>query len=447
MNIKCNMCEKCVTCQDCYTNQQSNVEEFDISKDPKIIPVNNATIFVTTKCNLRCKYCYLWHYGENKQLSGENAGRYQMDMTEETMKATIDFLFANTKQNYINIWFFGGEPFLNKEVIRFAVDYSQKLCKLTGKKVSYGATSNLTLIDDEWNKFLKQWNFGILASLDGCKEIHDRNRIYMNGKGSWNKAIEGLNKICEWKPREQITIRWTVIPQDIDSLPENLRYWINMGHTNVAIEWVFEEDWTLYLDKYRNALEKCNNIILEYAIKGKKSTVKHLTDGLKTIFQQNRHSGLRCGTANGHFGVNPKGEIFTCQRFIINFEEEFKIGNVWDGYNLEKCYAINESYWNHEKNCINIVNHQFPEKCNDCWLNVACTGSCLASNFDLYGNITQNPDWVCEMEKIKVEEALHFLLRYRYIFGLDGEEWIRKISNATRAVKTNALEQLKKDVK
>jgi len=46
------------------------------------------------------------------------------------------------KNEQVSITFFGGEPLLNKPVLRFAIEYSRRLTKLHGKKVFYSTNNN-----------------------------------------------------------------------------------------------------------------------------------------------------------------------------------------------------------------------------------------------------------------------------------------------------------------
>jgi len=443
-------CESCITCEKCYTAQNQNCdrcltcqvkaaqtgisENTDIKLPNPEIPVNNMTVFTTTHCNLRCKYCYLWHYGENKksdeyQEDSPKEKRYQMHMPEKTMRQTIDWYIVNCPLMNLRIWFFGGEPLFNMKVIKFAVKYMNEQLEREGfgRKCSYGITTNATLITPEVNTFLKEHNMGVLVSMDGCKELHDRNRVYKNGKGSWDNAMKGLDELAKWKDPKTTSIRWTVMPQDLDLLPEAVRGWFEQGYEHVAIEWVYEEDWTPYLVKFKETLDKINDLVIEWKIKHNKYVyVKHLNDGLKYIkVKQSLGNSLRCGTANGHVGISPKGDVFICHRYVINFEDEFSIGNVWDGYDIPKAQAINKKFLGEK-----ITNWQYPEKCKTCSMNIICNGNCLASNYDATGDWMKQPDWVCEMLKVITEVALHFRMKWTYLYGDKENKYLDKASGA-----------------
>lgn len=83
--------------------------------------VENVTLEVTEKCNLRCKYC-IYHpsHPEYRAFGHEN-------MKWDVAKKAIDFLKEHS-QNAENrhIGFYGGEPLLNFELIERAVEYAKK---------------------------------------------------------------------------------------------------------------------------------------------------------------------------------------------------------------------------------------------------------------------------------------------------------------------------------
>ena len=80
------------------------------------------TIFLTTECNFECKYCY-----ENCCI--ENY-RY---MSKEMIIAVIEHIFMTQNTGLYNINFFGGEPTLVFDIIRYAVDCVEKKYTSCGK--------------------------------------------------------------------------------------------------------------------------------------------------------------------------------------------------------------------------------------------------------------------------------------------------------------------------
>lgn len=73
-----------------------------------------ASFFLTTKCNLRCVYCY---------NSKERMSYKQQSLPLEIAKAGVDYFFANNSSRHIR--FYGpGEPTQEFELMKSIVDYA-----------------------------------------------------------------------------------------------------------------------------------------------------------------------------------------------------------------------------------------------------------------------------------------------------------------------------------
>jgi uncharacterized protein len=61
--------------------------------------------------------------------------------------------------------------------------------------VRHSFQTNATLVTDDWCELIKKWGVNVGVSIDGPQDIHDRNRVYRNGNGSFSKAYAGLQKL------------------------------------------------------------------------------------------------------------------------------------------------------------------------------------------------------------------------------------------------------------
>lgn len=94
--------------------------------------VQVVTIFTTTDCNARCYYCF-------------EDGIKQFDMTLETADKTIAFIKKFYPDKLLTIMWFGGEPLLNFEIIK----YITLRLKEHGYELRTHVTSNGSLINQE----------------------------------------------------------------------------------------------------------------------------------------------------------------------------------------------------------------------------------------------------------------------------------------------------------
>ena len=168
---------------------------FDYMED--IIDRNMAkiTLQVTQNCNFRCSYC---PYTSNSAgFRTHNSKRMSLDIALRS----IDFAkehSIDTKEFLIS--FYGGEPLLEYQLIKKVVAYSKQA--LLGKKLVFNFTTNASLITDEMAEFLEENDFELIVSLDGPKQINDRNRKLASGKGSAFDATMGaLERIHDRYPK------------------------------------------------------------------------------------------------------------------------------------------------------------------------------------------------------------------------------------------------------
>lgn len=160
-------------------------------------------IWVTTKCNMRCSYCY----------EGNDKDSHFMD--KKTADETIKFVIEKiNKSDMTIIDFHGGEPLLNFPAIKYIVDKLHN--EYRDYKFSFGITTNGTICTPEILEFLSH-NFGysLTVSLDGTKKAHEANRKLSNGRGTYYEALRTAMALLTDKQRCDVRIRMTVVPNNI----------------------------------------------------------------------------------------------------------------------------------------------------------------------------------------------------------------------------------------
>ena len=138
----------------------------------------NAVLEITSRCNLRCEFCWLW--GE----SGVGKKYAKEEMSTEEVKNVIDSLPATCYLVYIA----GGEPFIRKDILEII-----KYTKSKGTMVNL--TTNGMLIGKMSKGIIESGLDQINISVDGMKETHDSIR----GRGSFDKVMENTRKLIEEK--------------------------------------------------------------------------------------------------------------------------------------------------------------------------------------------------------------------------------------------------------
>ncbi|MFB3890664.1 MAG: radical SAM protein [Phycisphaerae bacterium] len=148
---------------------------------------------ITEQCNFRCSYCV---YDGRHEAQRSHAPR---NMQWETARAAIDDFLAHSKDtNAPAISFYGGEPLLNLPLIRQCVDHVRKDCGRAD--VLFAMTTNGALLEGEAADLLAAERFQIMVSLDGPADAHDRNRRTRDGRPTWQRVTENVQRFLEDHP-------------------------------------------------------------------------------------------------------------------------------------------------------------------------------------------------------------------------------------------------------
>jgi uncharacterized protein len=159
---------------------------FDGTLDPQFLlathPHEQLILNITERCNLRCRYCtYSGLYAHHRRHGTQ-------DMPREIACQAIDRFLANLGEEPC-LSFYGGEPLLRLDLIQELVAYAEARA---ARPLHYAITTNGTLLDKAARDFLRAKAFGVLVSLDGPQEVHDRYRVDASGHGSFAREVARL---------------------------------------------------------------------------------------------------------------------------------------------------------------------------------------------------------------------------------------------------------------
>lgn len=146
---------------------------------------NRFTALVTMNldCNLACGYCYEDHFRGKRYMTQETA-----DLLIHHVSMQIDKGFS------IMLDFYGGEALLSLPMMKNIASRIRHKAAETGTEASFNLVSNATLLTREVASELKSLGFAsIRFTIDGPPEIHNQQRPFVNGKGSFDRIIENLD--------------------------------------------------------------------------------------------------------------------------------------------------------------------------------------------------------------------------------------------------------------
>jgi len=137
-------------------------------------------------CNLHCTYCFYHERPSDPYREGR-----KRRMTPQTLEMLIQQGMALDRRQATFGWQ-GGEPTLcGLDFFQHVVALQQKY-GTSGQAVSNGLQTNGLLLDADWARFLREYNFLLGVSLDGPAPLHDHYRQYVHGAPTHARVREVL---------------------------------------------------------------------------------------------------------------------------------------------------------------------------------------------------------------------------------------------------------------
>lgn len=276
-------------------------------------PITKMELLLTEGCNLACAYCF-----------EKGMPRYRR-MPHDIAQAAVDLLFDYAhKADQLHITHFGGEPFLNFDAVRFATEYAQEKAASLGKSITFGITSNGTLLTRPVVHYCAQHGIKVLLSVDGLEATHDKYRVDKRGQGTFKKVMQGMRMLKRVQP--WIGVRMTVMPESAEDLFENVLGLYAMGVNQFVIasatgvKWD-DEEIEVFCRQFRRLREWCK--------KGDRKDLRiyHFEE----TDQQGSFFGCQAG--RNSISVCPNGEISPCSKVLAlnNTHLLAKLGDVTHG--------------------------------------------------------------------------------------------------------------------
>ncbi|MCI7413318.1 thioether cross-link-forming SCIFF peptide maturase [Hornefia butyriciproducens] len=359
-------------------------------------------LHVAHTCNLSCSYCF----AAQGRFHGERGL-----MSLETGKRALDFLVENSGDRVnLEVDFFGGEPLMNWDVVKGIVEYGRSIEKEHGKNFRFTLTTNGVGINDEVIEFSNREMHNVVLSLDGRKEVHDRLRKTVDGRGSYDLIVPKFRKFVEARGGRNYYMRGTFTHANTD-FTNDIFHMADLGFDQLSMEPVVcspedpaaltEEDLPVLFQQYELLAEE----MLRREREGHPITFYHYMidlSGGPCIYK--RISG--CGSGTEYLAVTPWGDLYPCHQFVG--EEQFCMGDIWQGIIAPD---VREEF----RSC----NVYAREECRDCWARLYCSGGCAANAWHAAGSVRGVYEYGCRLFRKRVECAI--MMKVAEAYGEENE--------------------------
>lgn len=350
-------------------------------------------VVVTLRCNYHCVYC---------QASSRNLEEKGYDMDIGTARKTVDTIFR-TPNNLVTIEFQGGEPLVNWPVVKFIVEYARKKNEKAGKNLFITLVSNLSLLTEEKYKFLTKNRVIFCTSLDGPKELHNKNRP-SPGRDSFEATTKWIKRIQEHQREDadlyHVSALLTVSKFSLAYPREIIDTYRKFGFAGIhlrplsflGLSGKMRSRIGYSVREFLKYWRKTMDYIIALNLKGVEFSERGSRIMLQKIMTE-RDPGfldLRspCGAGIGQMLYNYDGKVYTCDEGRMLGNDTFLIGNV-----KKDSYKEIVSHDTVKSLCVASLLENLP--CDHCAYKPYC-GVCPVLNYALYGDIfTSLPS--CEM--------------------------------------------------
>ena len=364
------------------------------------------TFVVTDDCNLRCKYCYMTH-----KISTAR-------MNLETAKKFVDFMLEGNfnRSEAVIIEFIGGEPFIEIDLIDKISDYF----KLRAFELDHPwywnyrfsfSTNGVNYADAQVQAYIKK-NYNKMScgiTLDGTKEKHDMQRVFPDGRGSYDTVFKNIGLYLSQFSR---TTKITFSSDDLPLLKESIISLWNNGITKVSANVVIEDVWKEGDELiFEEQLKELADYVLDKKLYDK-YICSFFDDSIGTYYSADRLTETSCGAGKMMaFGSN--GNIYPCIRYkgySLNKKKEWVIGNLDEGLDMEKVRPFMTATYQ----------LQSDEECLNCEVAAGCS-FCQGFNYDEAETSTNffRTKYICKMHKARVKANNYYFAKLFNRYGIE----------------------------
>ncbi|MGI6005912.1 MAG: anaerobic sulfatase maturase [Ruminococcus sp.] len=291
-------------------------------------PVNILIKPASSKCNMRCRYCFYHDVASLRETADLGV------MKEDTLKKLIKSGIAYG-DHLLSFAFQGGEPTLaGLEYFEKVISWQKKFLEESGKKnlrIHNAIQTNGYLIDEKWAQFFHDHHFLVGLSLDGPANVHDKNRVDAAGKGTFSRVM----KTAELFDRYHVDYNILTVVTGQNAMAIKRIYRFFMKHNFSYLQFIpcleplkeerGKENYSLSVQEYGQFLIDVFDLWFADFKMGKYTSIRHLDNWILLMTGEPPEACNMNGRCSIQFVVEGDGGIYPCDFYVL---DEWRLGTV-----------------------------------------------------------------------------------------------------------------------
>jgi sulfatase maturation enzyme AslB (radical SAM superfamily) len=276
-----------------------------------------VVVVPTWQCELRCTYCTI----------PKQDGRV---MSRATLERAIELLLSSEAPK-LELHFFGGEPFLEWELLKHACEWGSREATAAGSQIQFIFTTNAFSLEREMVQWLSDYDVRFQLSIDGNAGTQNAfRRTLKPGLDSYVKSPAGH---ASWfrdagVPHDVIQV---VHPRNAERMDENFFHLCDMGYRRIQVNFALGTRWPKdAVERFAKGLHRIGLGLEQRWAAGDTIELVNLGESLKRV------------RTNVEVTVDHDGSIFGSNAFLYipKYRDEFLLGHLdelrsFDHYAIE----------------------------------------------------------------------------------------------------------------
>jgi uncharacterized protein len=324
------------------------------------LPIGILYLLLTDNCNFACKYCVI-EGGIPQNFKHSNmsisVAKQGIDLFSKVIScdhSNNDMLLAKEP----TIIIYGGEPLLNRQTLKFVLEYIQELKKKSILPQGLGITvnTNASLVTEEIASLLADYQVAVSVSLDGKHIQHDLARKYKSEHGTFNDVIKGFQLLRQ--AGAKVSLSCTLGWHNLDVTQEILEWFIEILDVKGLGFNIMVDSKTMPMQNIDEYAEKVSNVLIQcFKFCRERGVYEDRMMRKAKAFVDGRLYINDCAGCGQQIVVAPDGQLGTCQaytgtrKYFIDFSSDPKIKDhpIWQEWGMrsplnmpqcEKCIAL-----------------------------------------------------------------------------------------------------------